>query len=208
MTTRAPAVQINPWVDALALWNLGRKNLLLCNDCGKNILIHHPCEAVLWNQAFFRQQKKKTKTEGSIDYVILQRRNFRQVPFVLKYYIKMFMTRLFAGKAPMQRYPRLDSRQGARDGIASKKCHTHRSKGSRQRLCGGGKISDKRFSGFCFLQKKNNWGKAGAAEPKATKRNLLMRSPLPFDQTRGRDKINCISSFVWYHHRSSIGILL
>ena len=67
----------------------------------------------------------------------------------------MFMTRLFAGKAPMQRYPRLDSRQGARDDIASKKCHTHRSKGSRQRLCGGGgKISNKRFSGFCFLQQK------------------------------------------------------
>ena len=65
------------------------------------------------------------------------------------------MTRLFAGKAPMQRYPRLDSRQGARDVIASKKCHTHRSKGSRRRLCGGGgKISDKRLSGFCFLQQK------------------------------------------------------
>ena len=171
MTTRAPAVQINPWVDALALWNLGWKNLLLCNDCGKNILIHHPCEAVLWNQAFFRQQKKKTKTEGSIDYVILQRRNFRQVPSVLKYYIKMFMTRLFAGKAPMQRYPRLDSRQGARDGIASKKCHTHRSKGSRQRLCGGGKISDKRFSGFCFLQQKQlrksrcSWTKSNQKKP-------------------------------------------
>ena len=172
MTTRAPAVQINPWVDALALWNLGWKNLLLCNDCGKNILIHHPREAVLWNQAFFRQQKKKTKTEGSIDYVILQRRNFRQVPSVLKYYIKMFMTRLFAGKAPMQRYPRLDSRQGARDGIASKKCHTHRSKGSRQRLCGGGgKISDKRFSGFCFLQQKQlrksrcSWTKSNQKKP-------------------------------------------
>ena len=124
------------------------------NHYGKNILILDvkQCFEI---KHFSDNNKKKTKMEGSIDYAILQRRNFRQVPSVLKYYIKMFMTRLFAGKAPMQRYPWLDSRQGARDGIASKKCHTHRSKGSRRRLCGGGgKISDKRFSGFCFLQQK------------------------------------------------------
>ena len=154
MTTRTSAVQINSCVDALALWNLGWKNLLLCNDCGKNILIHHPCEAVLWNQAFFRQQKKKTKTEGSIDYVILQRRNFRQVPFVLKYYIKMFMTRLFCWKSPNAKISPIRFEAGCKRWYR-KKCHTHRSKGSRQRLCGGGgKISDKRFSGFCFLQQK------------------------------------------------------
>ena len=94
----------------------------------------------------FSDNKKRDKNGGRNRLnVILQRRNFRQVPSVLKY----------NRKAPMQRYPRLDSRQGARDGIASKKCHTHRSKGSRRRLCGGGgKISDKRFSGFCFLQQK------------------------------------------------------